>query len=186
MDLNKIVRTASVFSAALAFCFLGAVGVAQADSIYMTVAGETQGNISTGASPGAGDHENEITVFGFGHSVTIPTDPATGQPTGQRIHRPLRIFKTFDRTSPLLYEALTRGEMMTEVVIKFWRTTVTGTTEHYYTITLTDAIITDITAAAGAEGAESREVVSFHYRMIEWVNEIFGTSGADDWRAPQE
>ena len=185
MNFYKIVRTAFVFPVALLFCSAGLPGIVQADSIYMSVEGTNQGLISSNASPGNEGHEDEITVFGFGHSVTIPTDPQTGQPTGQRTHRPLRIFKTFDNSSPRLYQALVTGERLTEVVIRFWRQNPSGAMEHYYTIALEDVNISDITAAAGADGSGTREVVSYVYRRIIWTMEISGITDGDDWSIPK-
>lgn len=182
MNLKKIVRTAFVFPVALVFYSLASLGVAQADSIYMTVEGENQGPISDNASPGNTGHADEITVFGFGHSITIPTDPQSGRPTGQRIHQPLRIFKAFDNSSPKLYQALVTGERLSSVVIKFYRVALTGQQEHYYTIELRDALIKDITAAAGSDGNGTREVVSYTYRTIIWTVENGGITAQDDWR----
>ena len=124
-------------------------------------------------------------MFGFGHSVTIPRDPQSGQPTGQRVHQPLRIFKAFDSSSPLLYQALVSGEMLSKVVISFWRTDTSGQSEHYYTIELQDAVIVDITAAAGSDGNGTREVLSYTYRRIIWTMESAGTTSSDDWRTPK-
>ncbi|WP_252724590.1 type VI secretion system tube protein Hcp, partial [Acinetobacter baumannii] len=39
---------------------------------------------------------------GFNHEVIIPRDPQSGQPTGQRVHKPVVITKVFDKASPLL------------------------------------------------------------------------------------
>lgn len=185
MNFNSIVRTAFIFPVALVLHALVFPGAAQADSIYMSVEGTGQGLISRNASPGNQEHEDEITMFGFGHSVTIPRDPQSGQPTGQRVHQPLRIFKAFDNSSPLLYQALVTGEILSKVVIKFWRTNTEGQLEHYHTIELEDAIIVDMTAAAGADGNGTREVVSYTYRRITWTMESAGTSSSDDWRVPK-
>lgn len=183
MNFHKIVRTAFVFPVALLFYSVGLSGIAQADSIYMSVVGQAQGLISENASPGNEGHEDEITVFGFGHSVTIPTDPQSGQPTGTRVHRPLRIFKAFDNSSPRLYQALVTGELLPQVVVRFWRQNPSGALEHYYTIALEDALISDMTAAAGSDGSGTREVVSYVYRRITWTMEISGVTASDDWRA---
>jgi type VI secretion system secreted protein Hcp len=185
MHVNRIVRTAFVFVIAQAFFSLALSGIAQAEEIYMSVEGNVQGLISSGASPASEGHEDEITVFGFGHNVTIPRDPQSGQPTGQRVHQPLRIFKAFDNSSPLLYNALVTGETLNSVVIKFFRTDQAGRPEHYYTIELEDAVLVDITAAAGADGNGTREILSYTYRKIIWTMEISGTSSSDDWRVPK-
>jgi type VI secretion system secreted protein Hcp len=59
---------------------------------YLSIEGATQGNITEGAftEDSVGNvyqegHENEILVEAFSHTVTVPTDPQSGQPTGQRV-----------------------------------------------------------------------------------------------------
>lgn len=166
---------------------------------YLSIQGETQGNISGGCNTAESvgniyqeAHTDEILIEAFSHVVTVPTDPQSGQPTGQRVHKPLVVTKVFDKSSPLLYEALTRGEMLPECVLKWYRTSMAGEQEHYFTITLTDAIITDIKAYMpncqdpGMAHFTHLEDVSFSYRKIDWSHEISATQGSDDWRAPQE
>ena len=164
---------------------------------YLSIKGATQGNITEGAftEDSVGNvyqegHENEILVEAFSHTVTVPTDPQSGQPTGQRVHKPLTITKVFDKSSPMLYKALSSGERLTTCEIKWWRTSSTGTQEHYFTIKLEDAIITNITARMPNCQDPSQahfthlEDVSFSYRKITWTHEVGSTSGEDDWRAP--
>ena len=164
---------------------------------YLSIAGSTQGNITEGAftEDSVGNiyqegHENEILVEAFSHTVTVPTDPQSGQPTGQRVHQPLTITKVFDKSSPMLYKALTTGERLPTCELKWYRTSKTGTQEHYFTIRLEDAIITNITGRMPNCQDPSKahftqlEDVSFSYRKITWTHEIASTSGEDDWRAP--
>lgn len=166
---------------------------------YMTITGETQGAITAGTftADSVGNiwqeaHQDEILVQAFNHNVTVPTDPQSGQPTGQRVHQPLIITKVYDKCSPLLYEALTRGEKLTECVIKWYRTSPQGVQEHYFTHTLTDALIVDIKAYMpncqdpSSASFTHLEDVAFTYRMIAWEQVVSGTSGSDDWRTPQE
>ncbi len=164
---------------------------------FMTIEGATQGPITSGAftEESVGNtyqegHEDEILVQAFDHTVTVPTDPQSGQPTGQRVHKPLTITKVFDKSSPLLYAALTTGERLTACEIKWYRTSVSGQPEHYFTIALEDAIITNINARMpncqdpGMSSFTHLEDVSFSYRMITWTHEVGGTEGSDDWRTP--
>jgi len=165
---------------------------------YMSVTGANQGLITENAftEGSVGNifqegHENEVLVQAFRHEVIIPRDPQSGQPTGQRVHNPLTITKVFDRSSPLLYTALTSGEKLTEVVIKWYRTSASGTQEHYFTTKLEDAIITNIASyMPNCQDPNQRhfthlEDVSFTYRKITWTHEAESTEGSDDWRAPK-
>ena len=164
---------------------------------YLSIEGATQGKITEGAFTldSVGNiyqegHENEILVQAFNHTVTVPTDPQSGQPTGQRVHAPLTITKVFDKSSPLLYNALTTGETLPTCEIKWYRTSAAGKQEHYFTIKLEDAIITNITAhMPNCQDPQQAhfthlEDVSFNYRKVTWTHEIAATSGSDDWRAP--
>jgi len=164
---------------------------------YLSIEGVTQGPITQGAftEDSVGNiyqegHEDEVLVQAFEHTVTVPTDVQSGQPSGPRLHKPLVITKVFDKSSPLLYVALSTGERLTKCTLKWYRTSVTGTQEHYFTIMLEDAIITNIKAHMPncQDPSQSHfthlEDVSFTYRKITWTHEKGGTSGADDWRAP--
>ena len=164
---------------------------------FLSIEGATQGNITEGAftQESVGNvyqegHENEILVEAFSHTVTVPTDPQSGQPTGQRVHKPLTITKVFDKSSPMLYKALSSGERLPKCEIKWWRTSSQGVQEHYFTTKLEDAIITNISARMPNCQDPSQahfthlEDVSFSYRKITWTHEIGSTSGEDDWRAP--
>lgn len=164
---------------------------------YLAIEGSTQGNITQGAltADSVGNiwqeaHQDEILVEAFSHTVMVPTDPQSGQPTGQRVHRPLTITKVYDKSSPLLYQALTSGERLTKVEIKWYRTTMEGQQEHYFSHELEDAVIVDITARMpncqdpGQAHFTHLEDVTMTYRKITWTHQVAGTSGSDDWRAP--
>jgi len=164
---------------------------------YLELEGFTQGAITEGAftEDSVGNiyqegHENEILVQAFNHVVSVPTDVQSGQPTGQRMHKPMTITKVFDKSSPLLYVALSTGERLTKCLLKFYRTSTSGTQEHYFTVELEDAIVTNIQAYMPNCQDPSQahfthlEDISFTYRQITWTHEIAGTSGSDDWRAP--
>ncbi|MFJ3369550.1 Hcp family type VI secretion system effector [Pseudomonas sp. NPDC086251] len=136
------------------------------------------------------DHQDKVMVQGFSHEVTIPRDPQSGQPTGQRVHKPLVITKVFDKASPLLLEALCKGEVMEIVEIQWYRTSTVGTQELYYTTTLLDAVIVHIKDYMHncQDPANSHfthlQDVHFSYRAITWEHQISRSMGADDWRAP--
>lgn len=163
--------------------------------IFMRVEGTRQGPITAGATsaPSIGNayqdaHENEATVKGYSHNITIPRDPLSGQPSGQRVHSPLVVTKLLDKSTPLLSSALVSGEKLDVVELKFHRTDINGKLEHFFTISLTDAIVIDITPdAPHVIGEMERDVaplehVSFSYRKIRWTHESAGTSSEDDWR----
>ena len=55
------------------------------------------------------------------------------------------ITKIFDKSSPLLYQALVTGERL-NVTIEWYRTSTEGTHEHYFSMALEDAVIVEITS----------------------------------------
>ncbi|MDR2302493.1 MAG: Hcp family type VI secretion system effector [Deltaproteobacteria bacterium] len=162
---------------------------------YLSITGERQGLITQGnfteASVGniyQEGHEDETLVEAFEHQIVLPRDPQSGQPTGQRVHKPLKITKVIDKSSPLLFRALTSGERLPDVTMKFYRTSASGTMEHYFTIQLEDAIIVDITSYMpncqdpGQAHFTHLEDVYMTYRKIIKTHEVASTSESDDWR----
>ena len=164
---------------------------------YMTIKGEKQGLITAGAFTGDSvgnifqeGHEDEVLIEAFNHEVIVPTDPQSGQPSGQRVHKPMIVTKIFDKSSPLIYNALASGEKLPEITLKWYRTSAAGIQEHYFTTALTDAIIVKVQAIMpncqdpNQSHFTHLEEVHFAYRAITWSHEGCGTSGNDDWRKP--
>ncbi|OAD20132.1 Type VI secretion system effector, Hcp1 [Candidatus Thiomargarita nelsonii] len=126
----------------------------------------------------------------FDHELMIPRDPATGQPTGERIHKPLCFRKQYDKASPLLYQALCTGERLTEVEIQWYRTMMDGTQELYFTHTLEDAVLVNIHAEMvlatdiSLDFRDPEETICMTYRKITWEHVVAGTMSSDDWQAP--
>ncbi|BAK74069.1 MULTISPECIES: Hcp family type VI secretion system effector [Arcobacter] len=163
--------------------------------VFISIKGSTQGLITEGAftAESVGNsfqkgHENEALVKAFNHNIKIPRDPQSGQPSGQRVHEPLVITKLVDKSTPLLYNALTKGETLTNVELKWYRTSYTGKPEHYFSLVLEDAVIVNIDSFMDMQVGETKvqvaplEKISFAYRKITWRHEVASTSGEDDWR----
>jgi type VI secretion system secreted protein Hcp len=143
---------------------------------YLTLTGKDQGPIE-GSCDQQG-HEGEIIVETFNHEITIPRDIQTGQPTGTSFHGPLTITKFFDKSSPKLYVALSSGERMEEVVIKWYQIDLGGAWGHYFTTWLEGAVIVSIKPSMEncldpANGPFGHmEDVSFTYQRIIWTWEL--------------
>jgi type VI secretion system secreted protein Hcp len=165
---------------------------------YVNIEGNNQGLITAGANTADSignkfqqDHTDESTVLEFTHDIVVPRDVQSGQPTGQRMHQPAVMRKRYDKASPLLYNALCSGERLTKVVIKWYRTSMAGTMEHYFTHTLHDALLVDMKQEMQHCADETKahfdheEILQMTYRKIEWEHVIAGTAGEDDWRAPK-
>jgi len=166
---------------------------------YIAIEGKTQGNITQGAftADSVGNvfvegHEDEILVQEIKHTVAVPTDPQSGQPSGQRVHRPLKFTTALNKSVPLLYNALASGESLPTVTLKWYRTSIDGKQEHFFSTLLEDATIVNIdTVMPHAQDSHKADItqlieVSLAYRKITWEHTVAGTSGSDDWRAPLE
>ena len=164
---------------------------------YLSLQGSTQGNITSGAftADSVGNiyvegHEDEILVQAVSHSLGVPTDPQSGQPTGQRRHSPLCVTFALNKATPMIFNAVVTGEKLTEAKLKWYRTSVDGKQEHFFTYELEDAIITslnvDMPHAQDSSSSEYTQLVSIDltYRKITLDHEVSGTSGSDDWRKP--
>ena len=166
--------------------------------VYIKIEGATQGLITSGASTEdsignryQAGHEDEIMAQEVSHVVTVPTvptDPQSGQPSGQRVHKPFVFTCSLNKSVPLLYNALTKGEKLNNVEVKWYRTSTGGGQEHFFSTVFEDAVITDISLlmpnAQEAGNSEKTEQfqVSLNYRKIVWEHVASGTSGSDDWR----
>lgn len=155
---------------------------------HMEVTGKNQGKIN--GSCDMEGREDTILVYAMKHNIHIPRDPQSGLPSGKRIHRPLQIEKEIDKSSPMLNQALCTGEQLSEVVVKKFRIDPTGAEEHYYTITLEDAIIVEmepympLAFLTENEPYRHMEKVSFTYSKIKWKHEIDGIESEDSWKVP--
>ena len=133
-------------------------------------------------------HEDEIMAQEVTHVVTVPTDPQSGQPSGQRVHKPFVFTCSLNKSVPLLYNALTKGEKLNNVEVKWYRTSTGGGQEHFFSTIFEDAVITDISLlmpnAQDPSNSDKTEQfrVSLNYRKIVWEHVASGTSGSDDWR----
>ncbi len=153
---------------------------------YMTIKAENQGIIEGDCD--LEDRDGFIVVLAADHSVKLPTDQR-GLPNGRRIHMPITIVKEVDRTSPMLYQALSDGELLTEVGIHWYRMDGAGMEELYYKQTLKNAQITAINFDMDSRpnlsnsGLGHMEKISLIYDSITWTHEIDGIEYEDNFGA---
>ncbi len=157
--------------------------------MYLKVKGASQGNIKGDCTQSG--REKMILVYSMDHEVEIPRDVHTGLPSGQRIHKPLKILKHKDQASPLLFQACCSGEHISDFELDFYRISDKGKEEHYFTIKLSNAIIvqmreyTPITFLEENKPYHDMEEVSFSYEKIVWTYEPDGIEAEDDWKTPK-
>jgi len=111
---------------------------------YLVLEGQNQGKIE--GSTKVKGHEGKILVQAVDHTIEIPKSPQTGLPTGKRVHCPMTLTKEIDKSSPKLFQALTSGEQMKDVTLEYYRISPKGTEEKYYTVKLSNAILTNMRA----------------------------------------
>ncbi len=156
---------------------------------YLTLKGQKQGAIQ-GSCDQEG-HEGTIIVQAFNHEVSIPREAHTGLAAGKRVHHPLVIVKPVDKSSPLLYQALTSYEPMS-VEVKWYRIGPTGQEEHYFTTALEGAVIVSIKPYMkdcfdkAVDNMGQMEEVAFSYRKAIWRWIPDGIECEDDWRSPKD
>jgi type VI secretion system secreted protein Hcp len=162
-------------------------------NVYMTLKGQKQGPINGSVTQRG--RENSILVHAVSHSIATPRDAASGLPTGKRMHRPFVVTKEIDKSSPLLYQALTTNENLTTCQFLYYATAPgaaegAGLERQIYTITLTNANIAEIdqrmanNLEAGMANMPVLEVVSFTYQKIQWTWADGSVTSSDNWEAP--
>ncbi|MFT7109585.1 MAG: type VI secretion system secreted protein Hcp [Psychrobacter glaciei] len=157
---------------------------------YMTIEGQNQGEISSGAlsedSVGTATqegHEDEIMIQAFTHNVPRATNEQSGQITSMPAMKPMKITKFIDKASPLLHNALTSGEQLT-LEINWYRISASGEEELYYVMELENAVLVDIETVLPSVGDPSlshlahMEVLHINPGAITWTHEAAGTEGA--------
>jgi type VI secretion system secreted protein Hcp len=157
-----------------------ATSTSQTVYMYLTMKAQKQGTIS--GSVTTKGHEGSIMVLSYTHSIVSPRDPASGLPTGKRQHKPLVITKELDKSTPLLYNALTTNDIITIWEMTFYRPSPTGALQLFFTIQLTNANIAGIDVRGSGFGVT--EFVSFTYQKITWIWADGGIESTDDWEAP--
>jgi type VI secretion system secreted protein Hcp len=160
---------------------------------YLRLTGQKQGAIK--GSVYQKGREDSIMVIAVSHEIISPRDPASGLPTGKRMHKPFVITKELDKASPLLYNTLTNNENITDLTVQFWTPQLDpkrgmGAEVHHFLIKLTNANIASISFRMPnnkhpdlMKFAEYEEI-AFTYERIEWTWIDGGIMAADSWAEP--
>jgi len=154
---------------------------------FFTVKGSRQGQFKGEAKEVR--HVGWMTVVSFAMELQSPRDAATGQATGRRIWKPIKVVKEWDAASPQGLTACATNELLTEVIFEFNRTSENGEEYVFQTVKLTDATISDILRFTGEPGgkptswehSEELEEWSFTFRKIEITDVDGATMFTDDW-----
>jgi type VI secretion system secreted protein Hcp len=160
---------------------------------YLNLKGNKQGEIKGSVTQKG--REGKIAVIAVSHEIVSPRDPASGLPTGKRMHKPFVITKELDKSSPLLYNALVNNENIPDWQLQHWTPQIKaisggGNEVQHYTVKLTNANIASIAFRMAnnkhpdlMKFAEYEEV-AFTYQKIEWTWNDGGITAGDDWESP--
>jgi type VI secretion system secreted protein Hcp len=177
-----------------AFAALGAAQLVHAQQVFCKFTGHAQGVI-TGDTTIKG-LEDRIGAVAVSEGVSSPRDPASGLPTGKRVHKPLVIVKQVDSASPKLFAAAVSNEDLTSVDCLIYRRS--GGKQPYFEIKLEDATISSFSIKAREDSDNDRddltsrsatlgtfETVQLVFRKITLIDTARGTVASDDWEAIQ-
>jgi type VI secretion system secreted protein Hcp len=146
---------------------LSAVPAYAAFDTYITITGSRQGKFKGDAM------SDQIKVV----SVTRDTPMAAAMPTGRRMHSTITITKEIDKASPMIFQALSTNEVLSEVVINF--NGASGGPKTAQKIVLTDATILSVRKAGG------NEIIALDYQAINVTWTDGGKTASDDWQTPR-
>lgn len=157
-----------------------------ANAFYVTITGTSQGEIKGDVRQEG--REDTIRGYAFTNATTIPRHVDTGQPSGTRTHHPVNFSKHVDEASPLLWQAMTTGETLEEVIFDFYKIDANGENKNYYSVTLRNAIIVemrtsleDTSTATGTQAEDIREYIDITYQEIVWEHKDAGKMTSDSW-----
>src|SRR6185436_3863256 len=114
---------------------------------YLKLKGQKQGDIKGSVTQKG--REGKVMVIAVSHEIISPRDPASGLPTGKRMHKPFVITKELDKSSPLLYNVLVNNENITKWKLEHWtpqtdQRTGTGQEIQHYSIELENCNVASI------------------------------------------
>jgi type VI secretion system secreted protein Hcp len=131
--------------------------------------------------------EGSVEVVAFDHGIHIPTDGNTGKLTGTRVHAPITLTKETDASTPYLYKAVTRGQTLKSIQIKWYKIDDAGKEQEYFNTTLKNVKIVavkpkmlDIKNAA-FEKHNHLEEVQLRYETISWLYKDGNLKHEDTW-----
>ncbi len=157
-------------------------------TIYAKVTGKNQGDIEGDCTQKG--REKLIMCYEMEHNVEIPRDTHSGLPTGQRIHKPLKLVTSMGKQTPKIFQACCSGEHC-DVELTFFRISEKGLEEKYFTIKLKEAIVVDsreffpYTFLEENKPYKHMQEISFTYADIIWTYTPDGIECEDSFAAPK-
>lgn len=131
--------------------------------------------------------EGSVEVVAFAHTVEIPTDGNTGKLTGVRVHKPMMLTKEFDASSPYLYKAVTSGQTLKSIELKWYQIDDAGTEKEYFNMKLDNVKVVSVSPLMhnikdpAHEKDNHLERVALRYEKITWAYKDGNIIHSDSW-----
>lgn len=158
-----------------------------AESVHLFL--KVQGvDIKGGSTQTSLGRQDSIECVYFDHAVNVARDAVSGNVAGRRTYSPIMIRKRIDKSSPLLFKALTANQVI-DAVFKFYRPNPTGdgTIELFYTISIKQGQIISIreyvadTLTPQTSTLPPLEEVGFVFKTISRTYTNGGITSEDTW-----
>ena len=184
-------RTTAFLIVAIALAFSGSAysqSSVSNSTVLMKIL-DSAGDMMEGEVTQAG-REGLHRLLAYSHEIISPRDPASGLPTGKRQHKPFRLVKLVNKSSPLLLTSMTKNEKLDSVEVMIWSQQNTGAELKVLTYRLTDATVVGIRpwmpnkADPATVFYPPAEEVTFVYQTIEVIFHNGNVVGSDDWPTP--
>ncbi|WP_454766912.1 Hcp family type VI secretion system effector [Cupriavidus campinensis] len=131
--------------------------------------------------------EGSVEVVAFDHAVKIPTDANTGKLTGTRVHEPIVFTKETDASTPYLYKAVSSGQTLKSVEIKWYKIDDAGKEKEYFNTRLENVKVVGVTPKMhdiknpAFEKHNHLEDIELRYEKITWSYKDGNIIHADSW-----
>jgi type VI secretion system secreted protein Hcp len=164
------------------------------NAYFSEVNGEKQGKFKGGVIQKG--REGWIEIIESTHQIVSPRDPASGQATGKRSHKPMRLRMYYDMSLPMWYQSLVLNESLKSVTIAYFSPNKLGTAGGQgvetltYEIKLTNAFVAAVEFAMPNNKNpdlmkyENTVSVELVYQKIEGTWKLGNKIWSDDWLAP--
>lgn len=128
-------------------------------------------------------------VNAFEHVIRRPINARKGRVTGKVQHNAVRIWKSIDKASPVLAQALYDGSKLQSATFRFWQAAPDGTEDNYFTCGLEGVRIVEHTVKQlhnkfenGLNlSVEAFDIFDLTYENIKYTYNDGGVTANDRW-----
>ncbi|MEM6460990.1 MAG: type VI secretion system tube protein TssD [Pseudomonadota bacterium] len=149
------------------------------DGVYLYVEGADQGHIKGDVTYSG--QVDTIDVDGWSMEFNAVRN-INGFPVRRQDHTPFAVTKAVDVSSVPLLQAFINKENLDVVELRIYQDSADGSRQHYFTIKLEDATISDMRQTeSNTLFSAGIEEINLFYETITWTYEPTGASTSDDW-----